>query len=89
MCYSIYFERKSQYCCFDHRNRNAEIGSILIRGHELNFAIKCVSLFYWLLYVAFKTSNPRERSVAVGQVFIDFEENSSSRNYLVFDDAYL
>lgn len=46
-----------------------------------------MSLFCWLLYVAFKTSNPRERSVAVGQVFIDFEENSSSRNYLVFDDA--
>jgi hypothetical protein len=53
----------------------------------LNFLIACAALFGGLLFVIVNTLELHDGYVAIGQVFFDFEENSSNINYLVFDDT--
>jgi hypothetical protein len=53
---------------------------------SLNFFIVCVVLFGGLSFVVVNTLELYDGYVASGQVFFDFEENSSNINYLVFDD---
>jgi hypothetical protein len=47
----------------------------------------CAALSGGLLFVVLNTLGLYEGFVAVGQVFFDFEENSSNINYLVYDDT--
>ena len=44
-------------------------------------------LFGGLLFVIVNTLELHDGYVAIGQVFFDFEENSSNINYFVFDDT--
>ena len=53
----------------------------------MKFIIVCAALFCGLLFVVLNTLELYEGFVAVGQVFFDFEENSSEINYLVFGDT--
>ena len=53
----------------------------------MNFFIVCAALIGGLSIVVVNTLELYDGHVASGQVFFDFEENSSNMNYLVFDDT--
>jgi hypothetical protein len=53
----------------------------------LNFFIVCAALIGGLSIVVVNTLVLYDGHVTSGQVFFDFEENSSYTNYLVFDDS--
>jgi hypothetical protein len=52
----------------------------------LNFFVLCAALFGGLLFIVLNTLEVDDGPVVVGQVFFDFEENSSNVNYLVYED---
>lgn len=47
----------------------------------------CAALIGGLLFIVVNTLELYDGYIASGQVFFDFEENSSNINYLVFDDT--
>jgi hypothetical protein len=54
---------------------------------RLDVFIVCAALFGGLSFIVVNPLELYDGYVASGQVFFDFEENSSNINYLVFDDT--
>ncbi|MFZ0554990.1 MAG: DcrB-related protein [Nitrososphaeraceae archaeon] len=52
----------------------------------MNFFVLCAALFGGLFFMVLNTLEVDDGPVVVGQVFFDFEENSSNVNYLVYED---
>jgi hypothetical protein len=88
MFYCIYFKCNSQDGSCDHRNKNIEIGSrSFIRGRARTRFEFLYCMCGPIRLVVLNTLELHDGYVAIGQVFFDFEENSSNINYSVFDDT--